>query len=576
MEKKAAQPLLEKAIMFAARKHSGQVRKGTTIPYLTHVMEAMEIVCRMTEDEELRAAAVLHDTLEDTPTTKDELAGAFGRRVADLVAAESENKREDLPAEETWPARKQETVRHLSKADTGIRILALGDKLSNVRSMARDYARIGEELWKKFNNPDPIAQGMYYGLLANVFGEDEFIRDTPEFSEYVTLCAGLFGGTRDGDGNLIEKIGDEDDDEENGGTLLFDPTEDEDIREIQRMAAVLETFLCAEGSGFDGIRFRFANDPDAEEVSWERTEDGYALRLCAVSGKHRCQTAYQLGYLMTRCLIDHLGDDGEGITWAEELISEAAALKLLHCLERNWERTPFYEEDPGYAACIAEYINETLLDEGTSAILRCSGREELKAINERDLFEDRIDESHDLYRAMDPRDIPALARIREYQADDLTLHTHYWRRFSNGSAAVDYICRLQERIPGCDIPAGVSQEIGLRDSAPTDAQKRCFAGMIRALEHKPCEYIIFTFLDADKEDGEQLGVVFLQMLRKKDGRIMAELRLDTKDGRRMYRNTVEEDEAAAILFELLDTREAPDMSAWEDITDRVFPDDGTV
>ena len=73
--------LLERAIEFAVKKHAGQVRKGTTIPYVTHVIEAMEIVSRMTEDEEIRAAAVLHDTLEDTETTKEELLEAFSERI---------------------------------------------------------------------------------------------------------------------------------------------------------------------------------------------------------------------------------------------------------------------------------------------------------------------------------------------------------------------------------------------------------------------------------------------------------------------------------------------------------------
>ena len=203
MEEMKKMPLLQKAMEFAAVKHEGQVRKGTAIPYFTHVMEAMEIVCRMTEDEEVRAAAVLHDTLEDTNTTREELEKNFGKRVADLVNAESEDKREDQPAEDTWVIRKQETVRHLGKAGTEIRMIALGDKLSNIRAMTRDYERIGEELWKKFNNPNPIYQGMYYGLIANVFGEDDFIRNTPEYKEYITLCAGLFSDERDGDGNLI-------------------------------------------------------------------------------------------------------------------------------------------------------------------------------------------------------------------------------------------------------------------------------------------------------------------------------------------------------------------------------------
>ena len=203
MEEMKNMPLLQKAMEFAAGKHEGQVRKGTTIPYFTHVMEAMEIVSRMTEDEEVRAAAVLHDTLEDTVTTYEELEKNFGKRVADLVAAESEDRMRDRPETDTWMDRKTKTIEHLEKADTEIKMIALGDKLSNIRAMTRDYERIGEDLWKKFNNSDPILQGMYYGLLANVFGADERIRNTPEFREYFELCKGLFSDERDADGNLI-------------------------------------------------------------------------------------------------------------------------------------------------------------------------------------------------------------------------------------------------------------------------------------------------------------------------------------------------------------------------------------
>lgn len=184
--------LLQRAIEFAAEKHAAQRRKGSTIPYITHVIEAMEIVCRMTEDEEVRAAAVLHDTLEDTNTAKDELAEHFGPRVAGLVAAESEDKREGQPEAETWAVRKQETIRHLSHASTEVRMIALGDKLSNVRAMARDYAVIGEELWQRFNQKDPALQGKYYCRLADAFAADEAIRETEACREYAKLCAGLF------------------------------------------------------------------------------------------------------------------------------------------------------------------------------------------------------------------------------------------------------------------------------------------------------------------------------------------------------------------------------------------------
>ena len=186
--------LLDRAIVFAAMKHAGTNRKGTTIPYVTHVIEAMEIVSRMTEDEEIRAAAVLHDTLEDTKTTKKELEENFGKRVADLVKAESENKREGQPEDKTWRIRKEETIKHLRNASTEIRMIALGDKLSNVRAMHRDYTVKGEELWKRFNQKDPEEHAYYYCSLRDVFGADETIRETPEYREYAALCEDLFGG----------------------------------------------------------------------------------------------------------------------------------------------------------------------------------------------------------------------------------------------------------------------------------------------------------------------------------------------------------------------------------------------
>ena len=205
MEKMVNQPLLQKAILFAVMKHEGHVRKGTTSPYFTHVMEAMEIVCRMTEDEEIRAAAVLHDTLEDTPTTKEELIHFFGKRVADLVDAESEDKQRERTEEESWWDRKKKTIQHLrnSKTKTEIRMIALGDKLSNIRAMHRDYQIHGDKLWEKFNNKNSKEQAKYYCSLANAFWMDESIRNTPAFKEYANLCSEVFHVEREENGKLI-------------------------------------------------------------------------------------------------------------------------------------------------------------------------------------------------------------------------------------------------------------------------------------------------------------------------------------------------------------------------------------
>lgn len=585
--------LLDRAIEFAAVKHAGQPRKGTRLPYFTHVMEAMEIVCRMTEDEEVRAAAVLHDTLEDTQTTKEELVRNFGQRVADLVAAESENKREDKPAGETWLTRKLETIEHMRTAPTEIRMIALGDKLSNVRAMTRDYRIVGEQLWQRFNEKNPLYHGMYYGELANAFCEDETIRKTDAYREYVELCGDLFGKEYDGDGNLIVEDGqneqeagkeegldircfyaddmDEIRDEMPAGTkawcLILDRTEDADLLEIQKMAMTLDALMRTEDTGFGDVHLKIANEPGMDDVSWERTEDGYALYLCAESGKNWCQVAYQLGYLMTHCLIDHLdGERKEGISWAEELICEASAIELLDELGRRWEETPFGQEDPGYQDAVGEYIADLLGDKGNSALLRCRDRDELVALNDRNDFTDRLDESHDLYNAMDPSDITELARVRKYEADSLLMHTRYWRPLSEGSRAVDYICRLQERIDGCAIPAGIYHEIKLKDSKPTGEQVQVYKQMIRALRDLPGEWISFAFLDFREEKG-QIGLVYYDVLREKDGRICAAMRVDTKDGIRYYRTITEEDRAVGFLEQILEKNEVPDTKDWEDLTD---------
>lgn len=93
--------ILDKAIIYATEAHSGMFRKGSMIPYIVHPLEVASIAAQMTDDEEVIAAAVLHDVIEDMSTTREELEVAFGKRITDLVCSDSENKREDRPASET-------------------------------------------------------------------------------------------------------------------------------------------------------------------------------------------------------------------------------------------------------------------------------------------------------------------------------------------------------------------------------------------------------------------------------------------------------------------------------------------
>lgn len=155
--------LLSRAIAFAAAMHDGQVRKGSELPYIVHPIEAAAICATITDDEETIAAAVLHDTVEDTPATIEDLERLFGHRVATIVDGHTENKRVDDDPEDTWKARKQEALDGLVAAeDPAVRIVVLCDKLSNVRAMQRDYARIGERLWDRFNQHDPRMHAWYY------------------------------------------------------------------------------------------------------------------------------------------------------------------------------------------------------------------------------------------------------------------------------------------------------------------------------------------------------------------------------------------------------------------------------
>lgn len=117
---------LNDAISFAADRHAGQVRKGANVPYIVHPIEVLDIVCRLTDNKDVRCATVLHDTMEDTGTSAVEIKKLFGERVAALVSAENENKRESFPEADTWLVRKQETLNHLSQCtDTDVSLTTI-------------------------------------------------------------------------------------------------------------------------------------------------------------------------------------------------------------------------------------------------------------------------------------------------------------------------------------------------------------------------------------------------------------------------------------------------------------------
>jgi len=176
--------MIKRAAEFASRVHEGKVRKGTGIPYVTHPYEAAVIVSGITKDPEVISAALLHDVLEDTPVTYEELKAEFGTRIADLVLAESEDK------SKTWKERKSSTIERLKTAGREEKIVCLGDKLSNLRSTAAEMLKKGDTVWEKFRVTDKKEHEWYY---RGVMGELSELKGEPAYEEAMRLMNEIFG-----------------------------------------------------------------------------------------------------------------------------------------------------------------------------------------------------------------------------------------------------------------------------------------------------------------------------------------------------------------------------------------------
>ncbi|MBQ9340211.1 MAG: bifunctional (p)ppGpp synthetase/guanosine-3',5'-bis(diphosphate) 3'-pyrophosphohydrolase [Paludibacteraceae bacterium] len=182
--------LLDKAIIYAVKAHHNTERRGKGFPYIVHPMEAVEIVATITSDQELLAAAALHDTVEDTDVTVEDLRREFGERIAMLVAEETDKMDTCRSEAESWHDRKQAAIDRLKRASYDAKIVAMGDKLSNMRAIARDYAVKGDELWRIFHVTDKQSHEWHYRGLADSLSE---LKDTFAYKEFVELIDKVFG-----------------------------------------------------------------------------------------------------------------------------------------------------------------------------------------------------------------------------------------------------------------------------------------------------------------------------------------------------------------------------------------------
>ena len=162
----------ERALVYATHVHGGQVRKGTSVPYVAHLLAVAATVMEYGGDEDMAIAGLLHDAAEDQGGARrlDDIRSRFGERVAAIVRSCSDSLVEAGEAKEEWRARKERYLRHLESCDGDTLLVSLADKAHNVRSILRDLRKseIGRAVWQRFKRGSED-QLWYYGALAAAY-----------------------------------------------------------------------------------------------------------------------------------------------------------------------------------------------------------------------------------------------------------------------------------------------------------------------------------------------------------------------------------------------------------------------
>jgi (p)ppGpp synthase/HD superfamily hydrolase len=158
---------LVEAFQYAAELHKVQLRKGTSIPYISHLMAVAGIVLEHGGDEDQVIAALLHDAIEDHPQaglTRQQIREQFGKRVLAFVEACTDS---DTIPKPPWRERKERYLEHVRKAPLEALLIPLADKVHNARAILADYRQIGEEIWERF---EARKEGTlwYYRSLADI------------------------------------------------------------------------------------------------------------------------------------------------------------------------------------------------------------------------------------------------------------------------------------------------------------------------------------------------------------------------------------------------------------------------
>jgi len=183
----------EDALLYAARVHRDQTRKGTGTPYVTHLLAVAAIVGENGGTEDEVVSALLHDAPEDAggEARLEEIRARFGDPVADIVAGCTDTYEDPKPP---WRARKEAYLDHLADAQAPVRLVSAADKLHNARSVLADHRAVGGEIWGRFNGG---REGTlwYYRAVADALAGDGPVAD--ELGRVVTEMERLAAGDQD-------------------------------------------------------------------------------------------------------------------------------------------------------------------------------------------------------------------------------------------------------------------------------------------------------------------------------------------------------------------------------------------
>jgi (p)ppGpp synthase/HD superfamily hydrolase len=169
-----------RAFQMAYEAHKGKCRKGTDIPYIIHPIDVASILMRENASEDLVIAGLLHDVVEDTKVTLEEVKREFGNVVSGLVEGATEpekrNKKTRLEEKESWRERKEQAISRTRSANRELKLLECADKLANFRDIMRDYSKVGNGLWSRFNAGSED-QRWYYESMVEALGAGPYSLD---------------------------------------------------------------------------------------------------------------------------------------------------------------------------------------------------------------------------------------------------------------------------------------------------------------------------------------------------------------------------------------------------------------